>query len=256
MTKNVNNQAGVDALVESYRKGGSLTKIFEDEGGETGMLDKDKAKEIVEMLQDAQNIMDAAYEKLEASMSPMAMEDDSVKATMENLGKMAEDIDTVKDGVASMAGMTEDEVDDAGEEEMEEDDAATGDDGVDTGQNPAELGEPSTHQFTVKGVSDDQGFMNDLADLCQKYDGVMTANEEDTLINQVKDPERTGEQADDKEVSKDIKAHMDLEGKFRKFRVTEGIKAAIIGREIMPKKKKRRFESAERRKKANRKFGK
>jgi hypothetical protein len=253
-TNIANNQSDVDRLVESFRKGNSLKKILEDEGGDIGMLDKDKAKEIVEMLQDAQNIMDAAYEKLESSMSPMAMEDETVKTTMENLGKMTEDLDTVKDSVAGMAGMTEAEVDDdAATDDMEEEE---GEEGPDTGQNPGDLEEPSTHQFTVKGVSDDQGFMNDLADLCQKYDGVMTANEEDTMINQVNDPERKGEQPDDAEVSKEIKGHMDLEGKLRKFRVTEGMKVVMLSREILPKKKKRAFESAKRKKKITRKFGK
>lgn len=248
MTTGKNNFSRAEAMVESVLKGGNLKRILEDEGGDTtGALDKDKAKEIVEMLQDAQNIMDEAYNRLEAS--GMAMEDETFKTVKESLGKMTEDINTIKDGVASMAGMTEDEINDDAEADMAEDEG-----GIDTGIDPADLDTPSTHQFTVKGVTDDQAFMNELADLCAKHDGVMTANEEDTIINQVKDPEREGEQEDDKEVSKEIKAHLELEGKLRKVRMTEGIKVAMLGREITPKRKRRVFESGKR--KQNRRFGK
>lgn len=238
----------VNSLIESVKKGGSVRRILEDENGNgTGLIDPDKAKEVMEMLQDAQTIMGSAYEKLMSAMEPVAMEDETVKQTMENLGKMTEDLDGVKDGIASMAGIEE-----PATEEFEDDDK-DGDMDEEDEVDPTALDTPSVHQFTVKGANDDQGLMNDIADVCQKYGAVMTANEEDTILSPETEP-RVGDGEDDKEVAKDIKAHMDLEGKYRKFRVTEGISTLIKARTIKPRNQRRKFES--KKKKTNRKFGK
>lgn len=244
--------ANIEAMIESVKKTGSvgsIRRILEDEtgGAVAGIIEPEKAKQVIEMLQDAQTIMDNAYETLKESLSPVAMEDDSVKQTVENLGKMTEDIDGVKDGIANLAGIEEpatEEFEDDDDKEIEEDDEV----------NPAALDTPpAVHQFSVQGASDDQGLMNDMADVCKKYGAVMTANEEDTIISPETEP-RVGDQPDDKEVASDIKAHMELEGKYIKFRVTEGIKSLMQSRTIQPKNKRRKFET--KKKKTNRKFGK
>ncbi len=231
----------LDSLVEGYRKTGRV--VLEDEnGGQDGVLSPETAKTVVEMLEDASNIVEAAYGKLESEIGPVAMEDDSVKQVVESVGKMMDDIDSAQAGVANLGGMSdmpEAEDDDEDEDDMQEDDDASGT------LNPNELDAPAELDFSVKGLSDEAAFTNELADLISKFGGVMTVNEEDTIITPEVEP-RVGEQPDDKEVSKEIAAHMDLEGKLIKFRVTEGVKAAIKGRIKMTKTERRKMEAKNR----------
>lgn len=228
----------VASLVEHYRKTGT---IREADGEETpGVISPETAQDVVSMLDDAGAIVQEAYEKLEAEVSPIAMESETVKQAMESVKSMMDDIDTAKSAVSSMGGNLP-EAEEPDEDDLEEDD--------DQGTDPTTLAEPTPMQFSVQGVTDAQAFTNELSDLLAKYNGVMTVNEEDMVISTSTEP-RVGDQPDDKEADKDITAHLQIEGKYRKVRVTEGFVALCKHNTISPKRKlKRNFESLDKKRK-------
>ncbi len=228
----------VSAIVEHYKKTGTLLR--EGDGEEApGVISPETAQDVVSILDDAGALVQEAYGRLEQEVSPLAMEsNDSVKMAMESVKSMMDDIDQAKSAVTQMGGQTNlPEADEDDEDELEEED------GEDFGGDPAAMQEPTPMQFSVQGVSDSQGFTNELSDLLAKYNGVMKVNEEDMVISTSTEP-RAGDQPDDAEAEKDITAHMQIEGKYRKFKVTEGMVALMKHNVIGTKKKyKMNFES-------------